>query len=579
MISDFQFLKPLWLAALPVLWGLVWLYSRVHASDSNWRRLCDVHLLNEMTRGQPQRRGRDAAAWTLAAVLSIGVLAAAGPSWSKLSQPIMEASSARVIVFDLSRAMLVQDVRPSRYEHAVAAANEIIGAGFAGETGLVVFAQSAFVLSPLSRDADSLQALIEAVNPDAMPQDGSNLTDAIERARDLLLASFEGKGQILLISAGDSDDQSAVQAAIEAAADGSRVSVIAIGSDTGGPLLDGKGGLERDVNGAVKISKTNFALLGRIAAAGGGDLLITGAEDYQIDLLTSRLEAGALVEARRSAELADARAADDGVWLVWLMLLPALLLFRRNLLWVVPIALILPFDRSALAAEVSVFWQHRETVAYEAFRRGDYALAGDISEDALLRGASLYHSGRYEEALQQFARLDSAAARYNHANTLVQLQRYPEALASYREALGIEPGHRDAHYNLRLLETFLREQAKSGGESDDASDGDLPSEVPDSGNSNELRIGIATELETNPADRQQVGPGMGAAQQSGQVDPLERFDGSETEQGRFVLRPHDPAQMPEEEVIEQWISSLPETSVELYRRKFLRDFQRRQQER
>ena len=506
MIAEFQFLEPLWLLALAPLWALVWLYSRRSAADSNWRRLCDAHLLAEMTRGRARQRGRDTAAWTLAAVLSIGIVAAAAPSWSRLSQPIMEASSARVIVFDLSRSMLVQDVRPSRYQHALAAASEIIGAEFAGETGLVVFAQSAFVLSPLSRDADGLGALIEAVNPDAMPQDGSNLADAIARARELLLASFEGKGQILLISAGDSDDQSAVQAAIEAAADGNRVSVIAIGSDTGGPLLDDKGGLARDSNGRVKISKTNFALLGRVAAAGNGDLLITGAEDYRIDLLTSRLEAGALVESRRSAELAEARAADNGVWLVWCMLLPALLLFRRNLLWVLLVALILPFERDALASEVSDFWQHREAIAYDAFARGDYGLAGEISQNALMRGASFYRSGRYEEALQQFGQLDSAMAFYNHANTLVQLQRYPEALASYRQALAIEPAHRDAHYNLRLLETFLREQANSGGESDDGGDNELPSEIPDSGNSDELRIGIATEFETNPADRQQFGP-------------------------------------------------------------------------
>ena len=162
-----------------------------------------------MTRGQQRPPSHDAGTWTLVLVLSIGIVAAAAPSWSRLSHPVMEASSARVIAFDLSRSMLVEDVSPNRYVHALAAASEIIDADFDGETGLVVFARSAFVLSPLSSDAGSLQALLEAVNPDAMPMDGNNLASAINTSSDLLRASFEGKGRILLISAGDSMDQAA----------------------------------------------------------------------------------------------------------------------------------------------------------------------------------------------------------------------------------------------------------------------------------------------------------------------------------------------------------------------------------
>ncbi len=66
--------------------------------------------------------------------------------------------------------------------------------------------------------------------------------------------------------------------------------------------------------------------------------------------------------------------------------------------------------------------------------------------------------------------------------------------------------------------------------------------------------------------------------QTGQVDPTERFDGEDSEQERFVLRAQDARQTPPVDVIERWISSLPETSTELYRRKFLRDYRRQQQQ-
>ena len=58
----------------------------------------------------------------------------------------------------------------------------------------------------------------------------------------------------------------------------------------------------------------------------------------------------------------------------------------------------------------------------------------------------------------------------------------------------------------------------------------------------------------------------------GQVDPLARFDGEDPAEQRFVLRARGAEQMPQEAFIEGWISDLPETSTELYRRKFLRDY-------
>jgi hypothetical protein len=83
--------------------------------------------------------------------------------------------------------------------------------------------------------------------------------------------------------------------------------------------------------------------------------------------------------------------------------------------------------------------------------------------------------------------------------------------------------------------------------------------------------------ETNPGDDPELGPGLGASNQSGQVDPVERFDGLEQDPGRFDLRAQSGARLPDPEFIERWLNSLPESSTDLFRRKFLRDYQRQQQ--
>jgi Ca-activated chloride channel family protein len=577
-VASFQFLQPLWLWLLPPLWLLIWIRAGRGGRESIWRQVCDAHLLAAMTKGQSGGVERPPAAWLVAGVLSIGIVAAAAPSWSRLSYPIMEATSARVIVFDLSRSMLVEDFRPSRYRHALAAATEIIGDDFGGETGLLVYAQSAFVLSPLSRDADSLLAFIEAVDPDTMPQDGNNLAAAIEAATELLGASLAGQGQIIVITAGDSLDQRAVSVAAATAALGNRVSVLAIGSSAGGPLLDQQGALQRDGSGQVEISKTNFPLLQRIAAAGRGGLVVAGTAGYNADLLSSRIDASELVETQRDTESSAREAADDGVWLVWLMLPFALLMFRRNLLWVLVVVLLLPVEQDAFASDGIGLWTHSERIAINAYRQGDYDAAIELSTDPMLRGASHFRSGRFQQALEQFGEVDSAGGLYNLANTLVRLQRFSEAIVSYRQALELDPGLGDARYNLRLLELFMSQQAetsakeKSAGNKVDAPDDTAVNSAL------EVRIGIATELQGNPADDQQTGPGYGAAQQAGQVDPMERFDGEDVATERFTLRAPGPEQTPQQELIERWINTLPETSSELYRRKFLRDFLRQQQQ-
>ncbi|MCP4764728.1 MAG: VWA domain-containing protein [Gammaproteobacteria bacterium] len=576
--ASFQFLQPLWLLLLPPLWVLLWTCARVLRRESMWVRICDTRLLQHMSRGQAHKAGRSTHPWILGGVLTLGVIAAAAPSWSRLSYPIMESTAARIIVLDLSRSMLVQDVRPNRYQHAVAAVGEFIGNGYQGETGLVVFAGSAFVLAPLSRDDATLLAFLDAVHPDTMPQDGSNLAQAIASAQDLLKASVSGKGQILLVSGGDSKDESAVQAALAAAAQGHRVSVLAIGTTAGGPPLGQKGGLLRDASGQIQVKKTNFELLRRIALAGNGSMVITDAAIASDNLVAARLDANQLVESDRRADDATREAANDGVWLVWLMLPLALLLFRRNQLWVLLILVVAPADREVYASESGGFWTHPEKIAFQAYTRADYGTALQMTDDPLLRGASYYRGGDYKQALHQFEQGDSAQSIYNRANTLAQMQRFSDAITAYQQALELDPAMTAASYNKRLIELFLEQQSAAADDTANNDGGNGSTDDSETQEAYETRIGIASEQQLNPADEQQFGPGFGASQQGGQVDPFESFDGLDAEMGRFVLRAQEPTQPAEMEFMERWISSLPETSSELYRRKFLRDYQRQQRQ-
>ncbi|MBT8437215.1 MAG: VWA domain-containing protein, partial [Gammaproteobacteria bacterium] len=162
--ATFQFLNPAWLLLLPPAWWLIWIYAKHSRRQSMWSRVCDPQLLDNMIAGRRARQGTRLLVWTLGIIITLTILAAAGPSWRKQSYPILESTSARVVALDLSRSMLAEDIKPRRLAHAVAAAREIISTDYEGETGLVVFAGHAFVVSPLSKDANTLLAFVDVLD-------------------------------------------------------------------------------------------------------------------------------------------------------------------------------------------------------------------------------------------------------------------------------------------------------------------------------------------------------------------------------------------------------------------------------
>jgi len=352
---------------------------------------------------------------------------------------------------------------------------------------------------------------------------------------------------------------------------------MAIGSVAGGPLIDEDGALVKDGRGNFVLAKTNFTELQRIAAAGNGFMIsLEQATDYS-ELLGSRIRANNLLEATNGGADENREAANDGIWLVWIILPFALLLFRKNLLWIILVAVILPLEENAYATERDSIWQHREQRAFEAYRQGEFERSAELSRDALLQGSAHYRNGDYRQALENYRRDDSAAAHYNRGNSLARLNRLDEAIAAYSEALARAPGLTAARYNKRLLELYLaRQQKNDGNQSADADDSAGDNVQPEQA-ANDSRPGVIGEEFNNPADQQRQLPGLGASQQYGTLDPFEQFDARERQLERLALDEGiDRAQA--EVLLETWIENLPAVSSDLFRRKFSRDYQRQRQQ-
>ena len=121
------------------------------------------------------------------------------------------------------------------------------------------------------------------------------------------------------------------------------------------------------------------------------------------------------------------------------------------------------------AAGWSDWWLTPDQQGQMLFNSGDFAAAAETFTDSERRGAAYYRAGDFESAATVFGRIRTAQAAYNRGNALVMLGRYEEAIASFEQALGMNPGWVEAEQNRDIA--LARKELLAPPESDDGGTG------------------------------------------------------------------------------------------------------------
>jgi Ca-activated chloride channel family protein len=449
---QFHFLQPWWLLGLLALPLLIWIGTRSAAEQSALKRLVDPHLLPHLLAGRPRRNRLPAGLLALGWVL--GVLALAGPTWSRVAAPMFNDRAAQVVALSLSQHMLARDVSPSRLERARYKVRDLLQANQDGLNALIGYAGQAFVVAPLTSDAHSLDALLEAMAPDVMPVDGDNAAQAIEQGVKLIRDAKLAGGSIVLVT--DQADDAAQAAARAALASGIHVSVLGIGATQGAPVPQPGGGFVHDQQGNILIARRDDQSLRALATAGGGRYVTMSADSQDVAALYAQLHPA------QHASIAAGQAADvwedRGPWLLLPLLLVAVMAFRRGWVLLLPLAVLPWLPSSAQATGWRDWWQRPDQQAASALRHGQAAQAQQLAQDPALRGAAAYRAKDYAAAVQALQRAQGADAQYNLGNSLAQLGRYPDAIKAYDRALQLNPHNADALANRKLVEAALHSQ-------------------------------------------------------------------------------------------------------------------------
>jgi Ca-activated chloride channel homolog len=202
--------------------------------------------------------------------LAFGIVALARPQWGRVEEPVFDQSREIVIALDLSRSMLAPDVRPSRLERARLLIQDLLD-GLRGErVGLVVFAGTAFLQVPLSADYEVLNEFLPSLNPAFMPVGGTNYEAMLHAALDAFSASGSADRYLIILSDGESEDDSWRDLVSDLHRKNIRVIGLGVGTAQGAFIPAEGGSYVKDERGAVVLSKLNSSTLQELAAATNG---------------------------------------------------------------------------------------------------------------------------------------------------------------------------------------------------------------------------------------------------------------------------------------------------------------------
>ncbi len=153
-----------------------------------------------------------------------------------------------VVVLDVSKSMLAEDVAPNRLVRARAEIAGMVKQLDGQRVGLVVFAGRAVTLCPLTPDQAFFNLALRGVDTRSVSRGGTRIGDAVRTA---VKAFPTGPGAklIVLITDGEDHESDPLEAARQAKAAGVRVVAVGLGSEQGSPIVitDPKTGARTDM--------------------------------------------------------------------------------------------------------------------------------------------------------------------------------------------------------------------------------------------------------------------------------------------------------------------------------------------
>ncbi len=218
------------------------------------------------------------------------------PQWGKKEQVVIQEGRDLLILLDVSRSMLAQDMRPNRLEFAKLKIRSLLDKLTVERLGLILFSGSAFVQCPLTGDRAAFLMFLENVDAEAISSGTTSIGSALNRAVDVFAHAPERKNKlILLITDGEDFSLNMNEAKQRAVQDQITLFALGVGTPQGAPIpiLDSMGkqvGHETDAQGNIQLSALNETMLKNICQTLKGTYFKAHYQDDDLDSLVTLIK-------------------------------------------------------------------------------------------------------------------------------------------------------------------------------------------------------------------------------------------------------------------------------------------------
>lgn len=210
-LTNLHFIRPWWLALIPVVLGLWWLWQRNADPLRGWRQQIEPEFLQALVVGR-HRKGMFVSYLLLAAWL-LAVLAIAGPTWRLEPNPFADDAEPLMILLKADQSMNQPPPSPSRIERAHLKIADLADLRKGQPLGLIAYAGSSHMVLPPTSDTDIVAEMADEISPEIMPEPGDRLDLAIQKASELLQSENQGGSLLIIADSAQIDPKAVAQVA------------------------------------------------------------------------------------------------------------------------------------------------------------------------------------------------------------------------------------------------------------------------------------------------------------------------------------------------------------------------------
>ena len=218
------------------------------------------------------------------------------PQWNEKDQQVIQEGRNLLVVLDVSRSMIAQDLKPNRLEFVKFKIRNLINELKFDRVGLILFSGSAFIQCPFTVDYSAFLMFLDQVDVESISSGTTAIDTALKKSLEMYKDYEDCNNKIvLLITDGEDFSFDLNEVKKNAKEYGIHIIALATGTEEGAPIpkIDLRGkhqGHETDEKGEIVLSKLNETLLKDICNHLNGLYLRTSFDDSDVNYLVRHIE-------------------------------------------------------------------------------------------------------------------------------------------------------------------------------------------------------------------------------------------------------------------------------------------------